>query len=244
MEKERQAFLYGSKKEDGTVECEGALARGIPEAAANRIFDDMDKFAEYAFNKSHAAAYAILSYRTAYLKCKFPKEYMAAMLTNQLDSDKYAFYFAECQRMGIQILPPHINKSFASFSVEEDGLRFGLVGIKNVGEGLVRNVFLERSKTPFSSFRDFIERMRSCGLNRKAVESLILSGALDLFGATRAQLLAVAESTISDAGLAQRNAMPGQMSLFDAMEETPTPPKDDPFPDVADFTEAERLQGE
>lgn len=244
MEKERRTFLYGSKKEDGTVECEGALARGISEAAANRIFDDMDKFAEYAFNKSHAAAYAILSYRTAYLKCKFPKEYMAAMLTNQLDSDKYAFYFAECQRMGIQILPPNINKSCASFSVEEEGLRFGLVGIKNVGEGLVKNIFLERSKTPFSSFRDFIERMRSAGLNRKAVESLILSGALDLFGATRAQLLAVAESTISDASLAQRSAMPGQMSLFDVMDETPAPPKDDPFPDVADFTEAERLQGE
>lgn len=244
MEKERQAFLYGSVKDDGTVECEGAVARGISESAANRIFDDMDKFAEYAFNKSHAAAYAVLSYRTAYLKCKYPKEYMAAMLTNQLDSDKYAFYFAECQRMGIRILPPHINKSQASFSVEDGGLRFGLVGIKNVGDGLVKNIFLERSKPPFASFRDFIERMRGYGLNRKAAESLILSGALDLFGATRAQLLAVTESAISDASLAQRSAMPGQMSLFDAMEEDPAPPKDDPFPDVADFTEAERLQGE
>ncbi len=244
MEKERQAFLYGSKKEDGTVECEGALARGISEAQANRIFDDMDKFAEYAFNKSHAAAYAVLSYRTAYLKCKYPKEYMAAMLTNELSSDKYAFYFAECQRMGIRILPPHINKSQFSFSVEEDGLRFGLVGIKNVGEALVRNIFLQRSEMPFASFRDFIERMRPLGLNRKAVESLILSGALDCFGATRAQLMAVTENAISDASLAQRNAMPGQMSLFDTMDAEPAPTKDDPFPAVEDFSEAERLRGE
>ncbi|MBE6712668.1 MAG: DNA polymerase III subunit alpha [Ruminococcaceae bacterium] len=244
MEKERQAFLYGSKKEDGTVECEGALARGISEEQANKIFDDMDKFAEYAFNKSHAAAYAVLSYRTAFLKCKYPKEYMAAMLTNQLDSDKYSYYFAECQKMGIRILPPHINKSQFSFSVEDEGLRFGLVGIKNVGENLVRNIFLQRSKTPFASFKDFIERMRPCGLNRKAVESLILSGAMDCFGGTRAQLLAVTENTISDASLAQRHAMPGQMSLFDTIDEETAPSKDDPFPDVADFTEAERLRGE
>ena len=218
MEKERQAFLYGSKKEDGTVECEGAIARGISEDAANRIFNDMDKFAEYAFNKSHAAAYAVLSYRTAYLKCKYPKEYMAAMLTNQLDSDKYTYYFAGCQQMGIQILPPDINKSQFSFSVEEGGLRFGLVGIKNVGENLVHQIFLQRRDTPFCSFKDFIERMRPLGLNRKAVESLILSGAMDCFGATRAQLLAVSESAISDASLAIRHTMPGQMSLFDTID--------------------------
>lgn len=244
MEKERQAFLYGSKKDDGSIECEGAVARGISKESANRIFDDMDKFAEYAFNKSHAAAYAVLSYRTAYLKCRYPKEYMAAMLTNQLDSDKYSYYFAECQQMGIEILPPHINKSNFSFSVEDGGLRFGLVGIKNVGENLVKNIFLQRSNAPFASFKDFIERMRPLGLNRKAVESLILSGALDCFGGTRAQLLAVTENTISDASLAQRNAMPGQMSLFDAIDEEPAPAKDDPFPDVADFSEAERLHGE
>ncbi len=244
MEKERQTFLYGSKKEDGTVECEGAIARGISEESARRIFDDMYKFSEYAFNKSHAAAYAILSYRTAYLKCRYPREYMAAMLTNQLDSDKYAYYFAECHQMGIDILPPHINKSQFSFSVEEKGLRFGLVGIKNVGENLVKNIFIQRSKTPFASFRDFIERMRPLGLNRKAVESLILSGALDCFGGTRAQLLAVTETAISDASLAQRSTMPGQMSLFDTISEEPTPTADDPFPDVEDFSEADRLRAE
>ncbi|MBQ3075528.1 MAG: DNA polymerase III subunit alpha, partial [Clostridia bacterium] len=244
MEKERRTFLYGSKKADGSVECEGAIAHGLTEEQANGIFDEMDKFAEYAFNKSHAAAYAVLSYRTAYLKCKYRKEYMAAMLTNQLDSEKYAFYFAECQRMNINILPPHINKSQFSFSVEEEGLRFGFVGIKNVGEGLVKNIFLQRSEAPFTSFRDFIERMRPLGLNRKAVESLVLCGALDCFGATRAQLLAVTETAISDASLAQRHTMPGQMSLFDAVDTEASPAKDEPFPEVEDFSEQDRLAGE
>lgn len=244
MEKERETFLYGAKNEDGSVECEGALAHGFSAEQANKIFDDMYKFAEYAFNKSHASAYAILSYRTAYLKCKYPQEYMAAMMTNQLDSEKYGYYFAICQQMGINILPPHINKSQFSFSVEEKSLRFGLVGIKNVGENLVKSIFAQRSKSPFVSFKDFIERMRPNGLNRKAVESLILSGAMDCFGGTRAQLLAVTENAISDASLAQRHTMPGQMSLFDNFDSEPTPPKDDPFPDVEDFTEAERLRGE
>ncbi len=243
MEKERQAFLYGSRLDDGTIECTGAIAAGIPEEKAKKVFDDMDKFAEYAFNKSHAAAYALLSYQTAYLKCKFPKEYMAAMLTNQLGSEKYAFYFSECQRMGIAILPPDINKSSFSFSVEKDGLRFGLVGIKNVGESLIQNIFAQRSRVPFTSFYDFIERMRGQGINRKAAESLVLSGAFDSLGATRPQLLAVLESTLSAASISQRSVMPGQMSLFDSAPEQEVPKKEE-FPNVPDFTEAQRLKGE
>lgn len=243
MEKEREAFLYGSYREDGTLECQGAVASGIPEEKAKKIFDDMDKFAEYAFNKSHAAAYALLSYQTAYLKCKFPKEYMAAMLTNQLGSEKYAYYFSECQRMGIAILPPDINKSSFSFSVEKDGLRFGLVGIKNVGENLIQNIFAQRSRKPFTTFFDFIERTRGQGINRKAAESLVLSGAFDFLGANRAQLLSVLDSALSAASLAQRSVMPGQMSLFDAAFQEEAS-KEEAYPDIPEFSEAERLKGE
>ena len=141
MEREREIFLHGSKREDGTVEIEGAVARGIPQKDAEAVFAEMEDFAKYAFNKSHAAAYALLSYRTAYLKCKFPGEYMAAVLTSQLGSEKYSYYFSECQRMGLAILPPHINESEHSFSVSERGLRVGFVGIKNVGDGLIEAIF-------------------------------------------------------------------------------------------------------
>lgn len=244
LEKEREVFLYGSKKDNGTVECEGALARGISQESADAIWSEMDKFAEYAFNKSHAAAYALLSYRTAYLKCKYPKEYMAAILTSQLDSEKYAYYFSECQRMGIAILPPDINESRLSFSVSQNALRFGLVGVKNVGEGLIQHIFCERSKAPFSSFRDFAERMRPHGLNKKALESLILSGAMDAFGISRSKLLAVADSTLSSVGMAQRSVMSGQISLFDAMGDHGIQAKEEEFPDIPDFTEKERLRGE
>ena len=243
LEREKEIFLYGLKKEDGTVECEGALARGISEESAETIWSEMDKFAEYAFNKSHAAAYALLSYRTAYLKCKYPKEYMAAILTSQLDSDKYAYYFSECQRMGIAILPPDINESRLSFSVTKNALRFGLVGVKNVGEGLIEHIFRERSKTPFISFRDFAERMRPHGLNKKALESLVLSGAMDAFGISRSKLLAVTDATLASVGMAQRSVMAGQMSLFDVIDSPQTREKED-FPDIPDFTEKERLRGE
>lgn len=239
MEKERSVFLFGEGNSP-----EGAIARGIERDKAEKIFSDMEKFAEYAFNKSHAAAYALLSYQTAYLKCKYPKEYMAAMLTNELTSDKYTYYFSECQRMGIAILPPDINLSQNSFSVEKEGLRFGLVGIKNVGANLVESIFTERNKAPFTSFTGFVERMRSCGLNRKALESLILSGTLDSFGANRAQLMAAAENTLNDASLAARSALPGQMSLFDTVSDNAFSANKDDFPALPDFSEKERLQGE
>ncbi len=244
LAQEKEIFLHGLKKADGSLECEGALARGISSANAEAIWSEMDQFGKYAFNKSHAAAYALLSYRTAYLKCKYPKEYMAAILTSQLDSDKYAYYFSECQRMGITILPPDINESRLSFSVAQNALRFGLVGVKNVGEGLIEHIFRERSKIPFHSFRDFAERMRPHGLNKKALESLILSGALDSFGISRAKLIAASDVTLATVGMAQRSVMPGQMSLFDAAESIQTQTKDEEFPDIPDFTEKERLHGE
>jgi len=244
MEREREIFLFGSRKDDGTVECEGAVPRGIPEADAQKIFDEMADFAKYAFNKSHAAAYALLSYRTAYLKCNYPKEYMAAILTSQLDSDKYSYYFSECQRMGISILPPHLMESTLSFSVCPEGVRFGLVGIKNVGEGLIENIFRERSRKAFSSFHDFIERLRPLGLNRKAVESLILSGAMDCFGVERSRLFASIDAALDHARDAMRSVMPGQMSMFDAMPEPTEKVPETEFPDIPEFSEKELLRGE
>lgn len=244
MDRERKVFLYGAKHEDGTAECEGAVARGLSPEAANKIFDEMADFAKYAFNKSHAAAYALLSYRTAYLKCKFPKEYMAAILTSQLDSDKYAYYFSECQKMGIAILPPDVNESELSFSVRGNDLRFGLVGIKNVGEGLIQHIFEERRKERFASLKDFIVRLRPHGLNRKAVESLILAGAMDCFGIYRARLCAAAEQLLTEAGLAQRTTVPGQMSLFDAPGAIATPQEEEEYPELPEFSPMEKLRAE
>ena len=244
MEKEHKIFLYGNKREDGTVECEGAIARGIPKESAERVFADMADFAKYAFNKSHAAAYALLSYRTAYLKCKYPKEYMAAVLTSQLGSDKYSYYFSECQRSGIAILPPHINESQLSFSVSGEALRVGFVGIKNVGEALIRNIFRERSGDPFTSFGNFVERMRSQGLNKKSLESLVLSGAMDCFGIARSRLYAVIESMMDQARDNQRQQIEGQMSLFDNIPSAPKGATLEEYPDIPEFSQKELLRGE
>ncbi len=244
MEKEREIFLHGETLPDGTVGCEGAIARGIRREDAEKVFDEMADFAKYAFNKSHAAAYALLSYRTAYLKCKFPKEYMAAILTSQLDSDKYSYYFSECQRMGIPILGPDINESQYSFSVSKKGLRFGFVGIKNVGESLIESIFAERKKSPFTSLRDFVERLRSSGLNRKALQSLVLSGAMDCFGVYRSKQFAIIEPLLESVRDAGRSVMPGQLSLFDSGFETLNANAETEYPDIAEFTREEILQGE
>lgn len=244
MDREREVFLFGSKKDDGSVDCPGALSMGIAKADAEKIFDDMAHFAKYAFNKSHAAAYAILSYRTAYLKCNYPKEYMAAILTSQLDSDKYAYYFSECARMGITILPPDINESALSFSVSGDCLRFGFVGIKNVGEALIENIFKERSHSPFTSLGDFVDRLRPLGLNKKALESLILSGAMDRFGVFRSRMLAVVDTVLDFARDAMRSHLPGQMSLFDLGPIQEEKRATHVYPDIPEFSEKEKLAGE
>ncbi len=238
MEKEKQAFLFGSD------DCEGAIARGISEANAIRAWDDMSFFSEYAFNKSHAAAYALLSYRTAYLKCKYPREYMASILTSQLDSDKYAYYFTQCQKMQITILPPDINESQRSFSVCSQGVRFGLVGIKNVGEALIENIFKERGKSPFVSFPQFVERMRSQGLNKKALESLVLAGAMDCFGIYRSKLLAVIDSILEQTRDIQRSNLPGQISLFDTFTVPETSQNQFTYPEIPEMTNTEKLSSE
>ncbi len=217
MEKERKNFIYGARKEDGSIECVGAVANGVSEVVANEIFDEMSSFASYAFNKSHAAAYALVSYQTAYLKCHYPKEYMAALLTSLLDNtDKVIDYISEAKKMGIPVLPPDINRSGMGFVVVEDSIRFGLLAIKNLGRGFIKGLMQERQNGPFVSLLDFLERMHGKELNKRGVESLIKSGALDCFGHERGAML-------HDRGFPRllenieekhRNNVSGQIDLF------------------------------
>lgn len=236
MQQEKEIFLHGKEGE-----CEGAVRRGVPEAAAVRIFDEMAGFASYAFNKSHAAAYSVITYRTAYLKHHYPKEYMASLLTHQMDSDKIAYYIAECVRLGIPLLPPDINQSGLSFEVEGEGLRFGLLAIKNVGEGFLQAVISERAKAPFADFGDFLFRMAPVGLNKKMVESLIFAGAFDCFGKQRSQLVAVADSAVQSALSHARSSLSGQLDLFSENPQMGAALTID-YPALAEIEEAERLR--
>ncbi len=225
MEKERSNFIYGAKKEDGTVECVGCVANGVSEQVANEIFDEMTSFASYAFNKSHAAAYAVLAYQTAYLKRHYPKEYMAALLTSVLDNtDKIIGYINECDAMGLTILPPSINQSEASFVVEGDCIRFGLLAIKNTGRALLADLVKERSEHgAFENISDLCERMYGKDMNRRALESLIKSGALDGLGDNRKTMLNGYGQIVSDIDERHRKNLDGQISLFDAMADSGEP---------------------
>jgi len=216
MAKERQRFIYGEKDENGNIIIEGAINRGIDEKTASAIFDDMADFAKYAFNKSHAAAYAVIAYQTAYLKCFYKKEYLAALLTSVLgDSSKVARYVDEAKTYNIKVLPPDINYSDYTFTIEEDGIRFGLGAIKNVGKNFVLSIVNERQKGGrFKSFKDFINRMVGADLNKRALEGLIKCGAFDSF-ASRSQLLLNYEKVLSDAQNKNRENLKGQISMFD-----------------------------
>lgn len=224
MEKERKAFVYGEVDAKGNVICEGAVARGVSEADAQKLFDDMSAFSSYAFNKSHAAAYAVVAYRTAYLKRHYPKEYMAALLTSVLDSaGKIYEYTNECQRLGISVLPPHVNSSRGSFSAHKDGIRFGLLAIKNLGRGLIERMIEEREKNgPFTSMYDFCLRADGRDMNRRALEGLIKSGALDGLEQNRRFMLQNIDSVLDDVSNYKRFTGGGQMNLFgEAINDTP-----------------------
>lgn len=220
MAKEREYFLYGKKDDAGNTECAGAIANGVPEEVATALYDEMSEFAKYAFNKSHAACYAFLSFRTAYLKTHYPKEYMCALLTSVLDNmNKVAFYISECRNLGIKVMSPDINNSLAQFSVEADNIRFGLLAVKNVGRNFINVVVKQRSEGgPFTSLENFLTRMPQGELNKHMLESLIKSGAFDCFGKKRSQLLAVYENA-ADA-LARRNRLngEGQCDLFSSTD--------------------------
>ena len=215
MEKERSAFIYGEKTEDGTVSCEGCVARGVSVEAASKIFDEMSAFSSYAFNKSHAAAYAFVAYQTAYLKCHYEKEYMSALLTSVLDNQsKLGRYMAECIKNGIKILPPDVNLSERNFTPTADGIRFGLLAVRNIGGNLVERLITEREKGKYKSVYDMCDRLFGLDLNRRAVESLIKSGALDCFNLSRRALLQGIEQLMRSIEADKKYTMHGQMDLF------------------------------
>ena len=224
MAKEREYFIHGQTDENGNVIIPGCVRNGIDEASANKIFDEMAEFAKYAFNKSHAAAYAVVSYRTAYLKTYYPTEFMAATLNSFLGNlDKVPEYIDECRRIGIKILNPSINKSYTKFAVYGNDIRFGLGSVKNVGIGAVDAIVKERKRNgEYKSFTDFCERISGEAVNKKCIESLIKAGAFDELGQTRATLMASFERILDTINNANKKSMKGQVTLFDIVTEDKT----------------------
>ena len=217
MAKEREIFVNGKLDENGNVEIPGCVRNGIDEVSANKIFDEMSEFAKYAFNKSHAACYAVVAYQTAYLKTYYPAEFMAAMLNSFLGNlDKIPMYVDECRKIGVEILKPDINKSFTKFTVEGNKIRFGLGSIKNVGIAAVDSITSERSKNgDFVDFGDFCERIYGESVNKKCIESLIKAGAFDIFGKTRSTLIASFETILDTVGYSKSKGNENQVSMFD-----------------------------
>ena len=213
MEKERQYFVHGSTEAENA--CAGCVANGVPEAVANEIFDDMTSFASYAFNKSHAAAYAVVAYQTAYLKCHYQKQFFAALLTSVLDNtDKVIEYTSECQRLGIKVLAPDVNASEAGFTVVGEDIRFGLMALKNVGRNLINTVVQRRSTEPYTGLYNFCNRLQGTECNRRAVESMIKSGAFDTVEGNRNAMMKGLEGMLKSIETNSRRNLEGQMDLF------------------------------
>ncbi|MBP3463936.1 MAG: DNA polymerase III subunit alpha [Clostridia bacterium] len=220
MAKEREYFINGQTNEKGEVLIKGCVRNGIDADSANKIFDEMAEFAKYAFNKSHAAAYSVVSYRTAYLKVYYPAEFMAATLNSFLGNlDKVPVYIYECKRLNIEILKPDINKSFTKFTVQDGKIRFGLGSIKNVGVSAIETVIKEREENgEFKSFTDFCERIQSGTVNKKCIECLIKAGCFDEMNQTRATLLASFEKILDTINNQGRNSIANQVTMFDLVE--------------------------
>ena len=217
MAKERKIFIHGQVDENGNIIVPGCVRNGIDEESANKIFDEMAEFAKYAFNKSHAAAYALVSYRTAYLKAYYPAEFMAAMLNSFLgNQNKVPEYIEECKRLSIEILKPDINKSDTKFTVDKNQIRFGMGSIKNVGTAAVDEIVEERTKNgDFKDFSDFCERIKDSSVNKKCIESLIKAGSFDNLGQTRKTLIASFENIIDTIADSDKKSFAGQVSMFD-----------------------------
>ena len=216
MEAEREHFVHGCT-EPGK-ECAGCVKNGIPEAVANQIYDDMISFASYAFNKSHAACYAYVAFQTAYLKCHYPHEFMAALLTSVLDNtSKVIEYTSECQRLGIKVLPPDINVSRGGFTVDGDSIRFGLNAVKSVGRNLIDSVVKERKNRPYRSLYDFCKRLHGNELNRRALENLIKAGSFYALEPSRRAMIDSAEGILKSVETDARQNLEGQMDLFGMM---------------------------
>ncbi|KPI55953.1 DNA polymerase III subunit alpha [Clostridioides difficile] len=218
MEEERQYFIHGKFDEDGNIEIAGCIRNGVEEEIANKIFDDMIDFARYAFNKSHAAAYGVLAYETAYLKTYYPVEFMAALITSVMgNTDKVVEYIRECKALEIDVLPPDINKSFSKFSVEGNNIRFGLAAVKNVGVNIINNIIDEReSNGLFVDLVDLVKRLDQKDTNKRVIESLIKCGAFDNISENRASLMVGYESLLESVSMDRKKNVQGQISLFDA----------------------------
>ena len=218
IEAERKVFVYGDQAQGIT----GCIGHGIPEAVAQSIYDEIVDFANYAFNKAHAVCYAVVSYQTAYLKCHYPHQYMAALMTSVLDSAaKISGYIAECKELGIAVLPPDINHSEDHFTVEGNSIRFGLGAVKNVGRGLIRHMVTHREADgQFKSLEDFLQRMGEGELNKRAVENFIKCGAMDSFGYHRSELLAVYENMMDSVASSRKKNLDGQMGLFTMLDDS------------------------
>ena len=217
IEAERKVFVYG----DPDQNISGCIGHGISEAVAQSIYDEIVDFANYAFNKAHAVCYAVVSYQTAYLKCHYPRQYMAALMTSVLDSAaKISSYIAECKELGIAVLPPDVNHSDDHFTVEGDAIRFGLGAVKNVGRGLIRSMVKKREDGgPFRSLEEFLERMGDGELNKRAVENFIKCGAMDCFGYHRSELLAVYDTMMGTLSSTRKKNLEGQLGLFSMLDE-------------------------
>ena len=238
IEAERKVFVYG----DAAQGIPGAVANGVTEAAAQSIYDEIVEFANYAFNKAHAVCYAVVSYQTAYLKCHYPHQYMAALMTSVLDSaTKISGYIAECKEMGISVLPPDINHSDDHFTVEGDAIRFGLGAVKNVGRALIRTISAKRNADGhFKSMEDFLQRMGEGELNKRAVENFIKCGALDCFGHHRSELLAVYDSMMDSVASSRKKNLDGQMGMF-AMLEDDDKAASIPIPSLPELSRADMM---
>ena len=243
IDAERIAFVHGDPERNIT----GAVANGVPEDVANSIYDEIIDFASYAFNKAHAVSYAIVTYRTAYMKCHYPCEYMAALLTSVLEnSTKIAEYIAECKSMGISLLPPDVNESEANFTVSGDNIRFGLVAIKGIGRGFIHALEQERTLGGrFTSFYDFCRRMHGKELNRRALENLIRAGAFDTMGYKRRALITVYETVLDSINSDISKNIAGQMDLFSDFTQQEEASGDEiPIPDVQEFSKREKMSME
>ena len=238
IDAERKVFVYG----DAEQGIPGAIANGVPEAVAQSLYDEIVAFANYAFNKAHAVCYAVVAYQTAYLKCHYPHQYMAALMTSVLDSaTKISGYIAECKDLGIATLPPDINHSEDNFTVEGNSIRFGLGAVKNVGRGLIRSMVQKRNEGgPFKSLEDFIQRMGEGELNKRAVENFIKCGAMDCFGYHRSELLAVYDTMMDSIASSRKKNLEGQMGLF-AMLQDEDQAAAIPIPKLAEMKKADLM---
>ena len=238
IEAERKTFVYGDPQQN----IAGCIAHGVPEVVGQSIYDEIVAFANYAFNKAHAVCYAVVSYQTAYLKCHYPRQYMAALMTSVLDSaTKISGYIAECKELGIPVLPPDINHSEDHFTVEGDAIRFGLGAVKNVGIGLIRTMSAKRREGgPFKSLEDFLDRMGEGELNKRAVENFIKCGAMDCFGCHRSELLAVYENMMDSIASSRKRNLEGQLGLFAMLDEEDAAGKI-PIPKMPELSKADLM---